>query len=324
MKAFLISVICAAMALPAFAAGENVATSKAFVDTVVALKQDKIPANSGTTQVLTNTGTAGNVGTKNVYDSTATYSDQTDALVDAVTMNTAVQNAINAEFKCVQYNPNDPNDCWLVDIFGSTGKSTLPTGYTELEYLESTGEQYIDTGITINDTYGAKFDFQYTNTNSNEQILFGVIGPNTVLFRIGDYMYFAHKTGTGYTCASTDNTRIGRHLGTINYMNDKLITIDGNTRCSIPNATFSNPSNFYLFTSNYPSGGGAYHNAVARIYNFKLSENTSIVHDYVPAQRDSDGTLGMYDIVTNTFLTNSGNGNFIAGPVQNLYLPSNN
>ncbi len=123
MKKFLISIICATCVGAAFAAGENVATSKAFVDTAVALKQDKIPANDGTAQVLTNTGELGNVGTKNIYDSSATYVGQSNALIDAGTMNAAVQNAIEAEFRCIKWVDDDPTkDCLLVNIFGTTPK----------------------------------------------------------------------------------------------------------------------------------------------------------------------------------------------------------
>ena len=39
-----------------------------------------------------------------------------------------------------------------------------------------------------------------------------------------------------------------------------------------------------------------------------------LVGDFVPTKRNSDNVLGMYDKVTNTFLTNSGTGIFIAGP----------
>ena len=119
MKKFLISVICAMCVCSAFGAGENVATSKAFVDNAVAQKQDKIPANAGAAQVLTNTGESGNVGTKNIYDSSAAYNGQADSLVNAVNMNTAVQNAINAEFKCIKWVDDDPTkDCLLVKIVG--------------------------------------------------------------------------------------------------------------------------------------------------------------------------------------------------------------
>jgi len=36
--------------------------------------------------------------------------------------------------------------------------------------------------------------------------------------------------------------------------------------------------------------------------------------DLRPARRDSDGVIGMYDLVSRTFKTNSGSGAFIAGP----------
>ena len=117
MRRILISIFCTFMIFSAFGAGENIPTSKSYVDVEIATKQDKIAANNGAAQVLTNTGTAGEYGTKNIYDSTGSYAAQSDALIDAVTMNTAVQNAIDSEFQCVEYNPNDPNDCWLMQIY---------------------------------------------------------------------------------------------------------------------------------------------------------------------------------------------------------------
>ena len=69
-----------------------------------------------------NTGTPGNVGTKNIYDSTGSYIEQTESLVTAEQFNTAVQNAIDSEFECVGWNPNDSTDCWFVKIRGTTDK----------------------------------------------------------------------------------------------------------------------------------------------------------------------------------------------------------
>ncbi len=106
----------------AFAAGENIPTSKSYVDSKLGEKQDIIPANDGTTQVLTNTGTAGEYGTKGIYDANGAYATQTQNLVDAATMNAGVQNAIDSEFQCIEWvNPNDhSSDCLLMDVFGQT------------------------------------------------------------------------------------------------------------------------------------------------------------------------------------------------------------
>ena len=120
MRKFLISIISIFIGFSVFAAGENVTTSKSYVDSILVPKQDIIEGTNDSPRVLTNTGTAGEYGTKDIYDSTDTYSGQMDALVDAATMNTAVQNAIDSEFTCIEYNPNDPTDCWLMDIRGKT------------------------------------------------------------------------------------------------------------------------------------------------------------------------------------------------------------
>ncbi len=66
MKKFFVFLFSFVFIGLAFAAGENVPTSKSYVDAEIATKQDKIAANNGAAQVLTNTGTAGEYGTKNI------------------------------------------------------------------------------------------------------------------------------------------------------------------------------------------------------------------------------------------------------------------
>ena len=98
------------------AANENAATSKEYVDTELATKQPIIPAQ-GNNVVMTFDSTATDgIGTKQIYDESASYASQTDALVTAETANAAVQMAINGEFICTEYSTIDPTDCWLWGI----------------------------------------------------------------------------------------------------------------------------------------------------------------------------------------------------------------
>ena len=39
-----------------------------------------------------------------------------------------------------------------------------------------------------------------------------------------------------------------------------------------------------------------------------------LVRNFIPAKRNSDNVLGLYDLVNNVFYTNAGSGTFIAGP----------
>ena len=322
MKKLLISVIGVMAICAAFAAGENVATSKAFVDTGVAQKQEKIPANDGVAQVLTNTGTAGQVGTKDIYDSTGAYTEQTDALVTAGQFNTAVQNAIDTEFECVAWrDPNDhTSDCMLVQIRGVTEDSILPTGYTALEYIESTGTQKINTGVSGLDTGVWKiyvkwmitgvpaYDWPticgtYDDENTNTYRIIGV-RSNTSSY----LMYGNSKAGGGG--ASMQGAMNQIHTGIIE---NGLVTFDGSEyTCTLQGHTIPATSDIYLFDR-----------MVGRIYHSYATKDGVYKYNIIPARRDSDGELGMYDTVSNTFFTNAGTGEFIAGPdANNQYLPS--
>lgn len=112
MKKFMAFLFFVLFVGGAFAAGENVPTSKSYVDSKLGEKQDIIPANDGAARVLTNTGTAGEYGTRGIYDANGAYATQQNNLVDAASMNAAVQNAIDSEFECVDDN------CELVNING--------------------------------------------------------------------------------------------------------------------------------------------------------------------------------------------------------------
>ena len=123
------------------------------VNTKLAGQQDELNLPADT--VLVNTGVSGTPTTKAIYDDSGSYNTQTDALIDAATFNAAMQSAINSELVCaVRKDPNDPTSpCYLFDIVTPTTNLIIPDTYTRLEYLESTGTQYIDTGILPNQNY---------------------------------------------------------------------------------------------------------------------------------------------------------------------------
>ena len=301
MKKFIISIMCVFGIATAYAENENAATSKEYVDTGLATKQPTIPAQ-GNNVVMTFDSTATDgIGTKDIYDETASYAVQTDALVTAGTANSAVQMAINGEFECVLYDPDNPTDCWWWNIKSA---QRLPAGYTELEYLESTGAQYIDTEITPT----ANFEFyidaslsassSYIFATSDNSIRVGYYNSTTLASSIND-----NWNNGGIAFGGLDNKF---HIGlsphwTLNY--------NGNKR--FVERPYSPSGTARLF----PSGP-------SKIYSAELYDGKTLVFHLIPTKRNSDGVLGMYDTVSGTFFTNAGTGTFIAGPVAS-YLPQN-
>jgi len=95
--------------------GDKITTSKTYVDTQVATKQNKIGAGTNGS-VVTYTGTAGSVGQKAVYNESASYNSA--ALVEAGQVNTAIQNGINGHLTCAE---SDSEGCLIWRINSASG-----------------------------------------------------------------------------------------------------------------------------------------------------------------------------------------------------------
>ena len=310
MQKFIIAIMCVLGISGAYAANENAATSKEYVDTELATKQPTIPAQ-GNNVVMTFDSTADDgIGTKQIYDESASYASQEKALVTAATANTAVQMAINGEFECVLYDPDNPTDCWWWNIKSA---QRLPAGYTELEYLESTGTQYIDTGLPVRSNTVAEFEYQFIDINSN--------------------YVFGQVAGSGSAAMGYRNSSAGiwwfkrnRVEGIGDILKHKVVfSEDGNIykdgQIIGSRGTFSENLNYtiLLFAER---NDNSMNTGRVKIYNFIFKEGRNFVRNFIPARQDSTGTPGMYDTVTNTFYTNAGTGTFIAGPVAS-YIPQN-
>ena len=190
----------------------------------------------------------------------------------------------------------------------------LPSEYQRLEYIESTGTQYIDTGINTNTTtsryetkinpssvsgtigiFGTRNDSSANQDSMNAFIIDGA-------FRL-DWLYGAMGSFVRNISSNTDYTiSITRGLATINnvdYTSGETTSID-----SLYTFYIGNLNNAGLVYSKRFSG---------KIYYSKLYNNNILVFDGVPCYRKSDNEIGMYDLVSNTFFTNAGTGTFIKG-----------
>ena len=312
----LLFVILSLFAFVAYA--DNTITSKEYVDGQVSTLQTQIPAKN-TNTVLTNTGTAGTVGEKAIYDTTAAYGAQSDALVTAGAFNSAMQNALESEFVCVEWqgSVHDNAHCLLYEVRGATQMQTLPAGYTQLEYLESTGTQYIDTNTYLNAS--SKIEFKFMTDAVNNYAVFGA--SNGSYYNDGEISLF-YNTSVIEAVVPDSNTishvifprpvLLSDTAYTISYDKNNLV-VNGVAQASDWYSEYMGQKTAYLFASN--RGASSWIGGNTKIYWFKIYNNKSLVRDFIPARRDSDGELGMYDLVSSTFFTNSGTGEFIAGPV---------
>lgn len=209
---------------------------------------------------------------------------------------------------------NEKEKEWLKQLNIAKTKSLLPDGYTELEYIESTGTQYIDTALTLNGC-NVEIKFRRSGETSQEQVLFGGRSSFVGLsqdFSVwtnesGDKIGFHYgKTDTGYmTCDFITAPVVLKNKGGNFYANDELLI-------SIPEIEMSNSRSVFLFGLHTWGGGLDNRTFIGKIYYFKVwdKDNNLIMH-LVPCYRISNNKVGMYDMVSDEFFTNEGTGEFL-------------
>ena len=199
----------------------------------------------------------------------------------------------------------------------------LPEGFTQIEYIEGTGTQYIDTGFYGTENSGAYIRFAITDqTSSGSPRIFGTrngtggtgafafISSFNATTSSNDYFFVAANGSSTTGRVYSINTEWNEVSS--NVENDKKSYFNNNLLFTGNSTAFTSNAQASIFrTYNSTSYGLP---ATAKISILQIYENAVMVHNYIPCRRDSDDEIGMYDLVSDTFFTNSGTGTFIAGP----------
>ena len=194
---------------------------------------------------------------------------------------------------------------------------TLPEGYTELEYIESSGTQYIDTGFHPTQSTRIIMDVQMTTLNpTDHEWFFGARRSGSVAAFGFFWNYSAQKFGATYGNKQVDiSSAVGKNERIIIDQNRNQLTFNGQSY-TFPVATFQTPVNLPLLARNTNGTLAAY--TSAKVWSAQLFDDGQLIRDYVPCKNPSN-EVGLYDLVDGEFYPNAGAGVFSAGPeVTNL------
>lgn len=209
------------------------------------------------------------------------------------------------------------NILWKAD----EGGEILPSAYKRVEYIESTGTQWIDTGIIPNET--TEFELMvYSNnefnTSSGFRNIFGSNNSsngNMLSYQLSTYGTYSASTGGGqFQNNKTKVSGLGMSKQTIMIISyhNKVFYGGNNITKNVNAAAYTGATSIYLF-SNHPSNGATPKGGNHRIYYFKLYNQGSVVRDFIPCYRKRDDEIGLYDLVEGVFYTNKGTGLFTKG-----------
>ena len=187
-------------------------------------------------------------------------------------------------------------------------QSGLPEGYTALEYIQSSGSQYIDTGRKLTQDSDITIDFRIVGEINRDAGVFGsresASKNNLTLFQnkspyvfSGDFSeYQKHR----FTAASSlERTKIQINKAGV-WVNDILKTSWSDV------ADFETPTNGLIFDVGNNNWAG--NKAIMRLYSYTDGDAQRLV----PCL-DANGVPCMFDFVSQKSFYNVGTGSFTWG-----------
>lgn len=213
-------------------------------------------------------------------------------------------------------------------LLNNRRKSGLPSGFQEVEWLRSSGTQYIDTGYTPSNKTRVVIRLAW---NAIANAWAGGFGAgesyNSRVFE--SYVYSSYVNYNYYNATYGADGSKGYYPAQVNKIynidaNRNVYTIfdeNGNLLKTITatDGEFTAPYTMVLFGIHRASVSCAKMTIYGHVY---IYDDDVLVRELVPCWRKTDHVIGMYDLKTKQFLTNSGTWVFTAGPNVKPILPS--
>lgn len=194
----------------------------------------------------------------------------------------------------------------------------LPSGYTRVEYLESTGTQYIDTGVNLSNNSNVEINAKLAATQrSKSYYLFGsrIVNKTYMIAVAGaSEKYFADFVSNSYRINSSisafDDEFHSHKINNLSYY------IDGILQGYTSSLNFTNISSAYIFDVRDRGTPATLGIQSWKIKYCKIWNRNKLIRNFIPCTNSSN-VAGMYDTVNKVFYTNAGSGTFNVGPIVN-------
>jgi hypothetical protein len=171
--------------------------------------------------------------------------------------------------------------------------------YQEIEYFESDGNQYIDTGFKPNNNSKITVSASVLSLDG-DQYIYGAKDTNSTKAFICAYSEGTITFGYGSNFPSSSmSMSIGEKF--IVEQDDSKCYYNGTLLAQPADAVFQTPCNLYLCARNNENVVTKL--SKVRVYSCKIYDNGSLVRNYIPYVRKADGVRGLWDKVNKTFNT---------------------
>ena len=182
--------------------------------------------------------------------------------------------------------------------------------YTRLSYLESTGQQYINTGYVVQEDDVIEMQYTKFERTTVVEYMFGVSDSNGNLWAYINSNSIYSRFGSDEN-KSLSSTR-WKNILTIQR---GIVNIDGTTGTLDLDGMPQSP--LYIFARN--NNGTAIGLSTIKTTGCTISKaNGEVVMKLRPCMRNEDGAIGMLDLVSGNFFENLGSADFLCGGGANI------
>ena len=188
-------------------------------------------------------------------------------------------------------------------------KARTEDAYEELEYIEATGTQYIETGFVPNQDTRIVAKIKVPVSDSSNYVLGTRTSAtsNTLTFAASQNGYYVFGYGTVSNNLSADYNQ--SDVFTLD-INKNVISINEEVAYTATASTFTCPSNMLIFAVD--TAGTIQAPGTKSLYSCQIYDNGTLVRDFVPV-KSPYGVVGLLDKLNGVFYPNAGTGKFVAG-----------
>jgi hypothetical protein len=212
----------------------------------------------------------------------------------------------------------------IIDRRRVMGGKKLPYD-AEIEYLESSGMQYIDTGIPLFSDMEMTITFQLKRNVNNSSVIGSAVSEaystanRKQMYLLANYFYnniwYMSLAYNNVTNVSIKDTTLLDDFSTVVVHQHKII-VNGVEFSKENVSPFYAGGNCFLFWSDGTHEWLAQNKAFIKLKRFLLKDSVGIlVRDMIPVRVGTTGYL--YDKVSGKLFGNNGTGSFILGPDKN-------
>ena len=184
-------------------------------------------------------------------------------------------------------------------IFGEN-VPPLPSGYTNLPYLESDGTKWLNTRFIPNNNTRVRIEAEFPDGGTSNQFLYGSRSSTGGSDSIA--CVYIQNSGCRFDFGSSQITQGSAMTGKITVdQNKNILKIKGSSTITITNtaATINGTYPIYLFACNTAKTASA--KSACKIYSCKIWDNGTLVRYMIPCKQTAMNLPGMYDFVNNVF-----------------------